>query len=96
MSDQPNITGPWQSDDTSRHRLELAITDQVVQSSSSGGGQAKGQHVLAMRNAAEPGQILYVTEGQLQKFMSTAQQKDSAVARVLTGATASAGGSSPR
>lgn len=99
MADQPNITGPWQSDDTSRHRLELAITDQVVKSSGSGspgGGQGNGQHVLAMRNAAEPGQILYVTERQLHTFLSSAQQKDSAVGRVLTGSTASAGGSSPR
>jgi hypothetical protein len=95
MADQPNITGPWQSDDNSQHRLELAITDQVVQSGASG-PQGKSQHVLAMRNAAEPGQILYVTERQLHTFMSSAQQKDSAVARVLTGSTASAGGGSPR
>lgn len=96
MADQPNITGPWQSDDTSQNRLELAITDQIVQGSQGSGGSSQSQHVLAMRNTAEPGNILYLSEGQLRKFMTTATQKDSAVARVLTGSTASAGGSSQR
>jgi hypothetical protein len=91
MSEQPNITGPWTSDDDSQHRLELAITDQVAKS----GNGSQGQPVLAMRDTAQPGQILYVTQGQLRQFMSSAQQPDSSTARVLAGA-GSSGGSARR
>lgn len=95
MSESPKITGPWTSDDTSQHRLELAITDQVAKAGNGQAGQ-NGQRVLAMRDTAQPGQILYVTHGQLRAFMGSAQQQDSAVARVLSGASAAAGGSALR
>jgi len=75
MADQPNITGPWTTDDNTAHHIEAAQTDMTVP-----GGN---EHLVALRNTADPGNCIFVTPGEARTFGQSVQQPDSRTARLL-------------
>lgn len=79
MADQPHIVGSWVSDDPTANHIELAQTDMQA-----GGGSGP---VLALRDTADPSNVIYATPGQIRTFASSAQKQDSRTARLLGSAS---------
>jgi hypothetical protein len=75
--DQPHIVGSWVTDDKSANHLECALTDVTA---SGGNGQ---EQVIALRDTAYPDNIIFATQGQLKRFVDSAQQQNSATARLV-------------